>query len=152
MTLHHHWLWNYILKHVPIKLTDNTIVYSAEIGSVVFESVIDGKSSVFEYIACSAYFWAAEQSPLCPIFYLPFGICCSYQYHPYVILLLIWTIPIYRNHQSSQCCISGWHDSVCDSVCTGCNHSPAQFSTLASPIHTLQSSWHQIACGVQSGD
>ena len=43
--IHCHWLWNYILKCAPIKLADSTIVYSAEIGSVVFKPAIDGKSS-----------------------------------------------------------------------------------------------------------
>ena len=43
MTPHHHWLCNYIPKHVTIKLADNTIVYSAGVGSVVYNPVIDGK-------------------------------------------------------------------------------------------------------------
>ena len=45
MMPHCHWLRNYTPKHIPIKLADNTIVYSAGVGSVVFEPVIDGKSS-----------------------------------------------------------------------------------------------------------
>ena len=45
MTPHRHWLRNYTPKYVPIKLADNTIVYSAGVGSVVFEPVIDGRSS-----------------------------------------------------------------------------------------------------------
>ena len=43
MTPHCHWLYNYILKHVAIKFTDNTVVYSAGLGTVVFNPVIDGK-------------------------------------------------------------------------------------------------------------
>ena len=43
MTPHHHWLRNYTPKHVAIKLADNTVVYSAGVGSVVFNPVIDGK-------------------------------------------------------------------------------------------------------------
>ena len=43
MTPHCHWLHNYTPKHVAIKLTDNTVVYSAGVGSVVFNPVIDGK-------------------------------------------------------------------------------------------------------------
>ena len=43
MTPHHHWLHNYTPKYVTIKLADNTIVYSARVGSVVFNPVIDGK-------------------------------------------------------------------------------------------------------------
>ena len=45
MMPHCYWLWNYILKCVPIKLVDNTIVYLAGVGSVVFKPVIDGKNS-----------------------------------------------------------------------------------------------------------
>ncbi|KIN92924.1 hypothetical protein M404DRAFT_35803 [Pisolithus tinctorius Marx 270] len=36
MTLHRHWLRNYSPKHIPIKLADNKIVYSAGIGSVLY--------------------------------------------------------------------------------------------------------------------
>ena len=45
MTPHHHWLRNYTPKRIPIKLADNTIVYSAGVGSVVFKPLIDGRSS-----------------------------------------------------------------------------------------------------------
>ena len=43
MTPHRHWLRNYTPKRVPIKLADNTIVYSAGVGSVVFHPIIEGK-------------------------------------------------------------------------------------------------------------
>ena len=43
MTPHCHWLRNYTPKCIAIKLTDNTVVYSAGVGSVVFIPVIDGK-------------------------------------------------------------------------------------------------------------
>jgi len=44
MTPHHHWLQNYTPKCVPIKLADHTIVYFSEVGSVVFQPVIEGRS------------------------------------------------------------------------------------------------------------
>ena len=37
MTPHCHWLCNYTSKRVLIKLADHTIVYSAGVGSVVFQ-------------------------------------------------------------------------------------------------------------------
>ena len=43
MTPHYHWLCNYTLKHITIKLANNTIVCSAEVGFVVFNPVIDRK-------------------------------------------------------------------------------------------------------------
>jgi hypothetical protein len=43
MMPHHHWLYNYTPKHIPIKLTDNTVVYSAGVGSVVFHPNLEGK-------------------------------------------------------------------------------------------------------------
>ena len=43
MTPHCHWLRNYTLKRVPIKLADNTVVYSAGVGSVVFHPNLEGK-------------------------------------------------------------------------------------------------------------
>jgi hypothetical protein len=43
MTPHHHWLRNYSPKRVPIKLADNTVVYSAGVGSVVFHPTLEGK-------------------------------------------------------------------------------------------------------------
>ncbi|KAG2059952.1 hypothetical protein BDR06DRAFT_850004, partial [Suillus hirtellus] len=43
MTPHCHWLHNYAPKHVPIKLADNNIVYSAREGTVVFSPVVNGK-------------------------------------------------------------------------------------------------------------
>ena len=36
MTPHQHWLHNYTLHHIPITLANNTVVYSASVGSVVF--------------------------------------------------------------------------------------------------------------------
>ena len=43
MTPHRHWLRNYTPKRVPIKLADNTVVYSAGVGSVVFHPNLEGK-------------------------------------------------------------------------------------------------------------
>ena len=43
MTPHRHWLIDYKPYEVPIKLADNTIVYSAGVGSMIFNPVIDGK-------------------------------------------------------------------------------------------------------------
>ena len=43
MTPHCHWLYNYTPKCIAIKLANNTVVYSAGMGSVVFNPVIDGK-------------------------------------------------------------------------------------------------------------
>ena len=43
MTPHRHWLRNYTPKCIAIKLANNTIVYLAGVGSVVFNPVIDGK-------------------------------------------------------------------------------------------------------------
>ena len=43
MTPHHHWMWNYTQKCVPVKLADNKVVHSAGVGSVVFVLVIGGK-------------------------------------------------------------------------------------------------------------
>jgi len=45
MTPHPNWLHNYTPHHVPIKLADNTVVYSADVGSVVFNPVIKGQSA-----------------------------------------------------------------------------------------------------------
>ena len=44
MTPHRHWLCNYTPKRVAIKLADNAVVYSAGVGTVVFNPVIAGKS------------------------------------------------------------------------------------------------------------
>ena len=41
MTPHRHWLKNYSPFHVPIRLADDTVVYSEGVGSVVFKPVID---------------------------------------------------------------------------------------------------------------
>ena len=38
-----HWLCNYTPKCIPIKLADNTVVYSAGVGSVVFHPNLEGK-------------------------------------------------------------------------------------------------------------
>ena len=43
MTPHRHWLRSYAPFRVPIRLADSTIVYSAGVGSVVFQPVVDGK-------------------------------------------------------------------------------------------------------------
>ena len=36
MTPHHHWLHNYTPHRIPITLANNTVVYSAGVGSIVF--------------------------------------------------------------------------------------------------------------------
>ena len=43
MTPHRHWLHNYTPKRVPIKLVDNTVIYSAGVRSVVFHPNLEGK-------------------------------------------------------------------------------------------------------------
>jgi hypothetical protein len=43
MTPHRHWLIGYQPYVVPIKLADNTIVYSEGVGSMVLNPIIDGK-------------------------------------------------------------------------------------------------------------
>ena len=46
MTPHRHWVRNYSPLRIPIKLADNSIVYSSEEGTVAFNPVmIDGKAS-----------------------------------------------------------------------------------------------------------
>ena len=42
MMPHHHWLHNYTSKCIPIKLADNTVIYSAGVGSVVFHPNLEG--------------------------------------------------------------------------------------------------------------
>ena len=42
MMPHHHWLHNYTPKCIPIKLADNTVIYSAGVGSVVFHPNLEG--------------------------------------------------------------------------------------------------------------
>jgi hypothetical protein len=44
MTPHRHWIQNYTPLTVPVRLADNTIVYSAGVGTVVFNPVINGKA------------------------------------------------------------------------------------------------------------
>ena len=39
----HHWLCNYTPHHIPITLANNTVVYSAGVGSVVFHSKLKGE-------------------------------------------------------------------------------------------------------------
>jgi hypothetical protein len=43
MTPHHHWVQNYTPFCIPIKLADNTVVYSAGVGTVIFNPVVRGK-------------------------------------------------------------------------------------------------------------
>ncbi|KAF8551897.1 hypothetical protein OG21DRAFT_1386975, partial [Imleria badia] len=40
-----HWLRNYTPHRVPITLANNTVVYSAGVGSVVFNPVIEEKGA-----------------------------------------------------------------------------------------------------------
>jgi hypothetical protein len=44
MTPHRHWIHNYAPLTVPVRLADNTIVYSAGVGTVVFNPVLNGKA------------------------------------------------------------------------------------------------------------
>ncbi|KAF7760482.1 hypothetical protein Agabi119p4_11158 [Agaricus bisporus var. burnettii] len=43
MTPHRHWFKSYTSHKIPIRLADNSIVYSLGVGSVVFEPVVNGK-------------------------------------------------------------------------------------------------------------
>jgi len=45
MTPHCHWFKKYEQYSVPIKLADNTIIYSAGVGSVIFVPIIEGKET-----------------------------------------------------------------------------------------------------------
>ena len=42
-TPHHHWIHNYKPYCIPIQLADNSIVYLAGMGSVMFRPVIEGR-------------------------------------------------------------------------------------------------------------
>ncbi|KAF8224408.1 hypothetical protein L208DRAFT_1060296, partial [Tricholoma matsutake] len=41
MTPHKHWIRNYKPLHIPIKLADHTIIYSAGVGSILFKPFIN---------------------------------------------------------------------------------------------------------------
>ncbi|KAJ3489457.1 hypothetical protein NLJ89_g11528 [Agrocybe chaxingu] len=43
MTSHRHWIRNYASLCIPVKLADNSIIYSAGMGTVVFNPVVNGK-------------------------------------------------------------------------------------------------------------
>ena len=43
MTPHHHWFKSYTHYRTPIHLANNTVVYSAGMGNVVFEPIVKGK-------------------------------------------------------------------------------------------------------------
>jgi len=43
MTPHRHWFKSYTHFRTPVRLANNTIIFSAGVGSVVFEPVVDGK-------------------------------------------------------------------------------------------------------------
>ena len=45
MTPYRYWIWNYTQLCIPIKLADNTIIYSAGVGTVIFNPVVRGRSS-----------------------------------------------------------------------------------------------------------
>ena len=45
MTPHKHWIRNYKPLHIPIKLADHTIIYSAGVGSILFKPFINGVES-----------------------------------------------------------------------------------------------------------
>jgi len=44
MTTHRHWVRNYTQFCIPIKLADSSVIYSAGVGTVVFNPVVKGKS------------------------------------------------------------------------------------------------------------
>ena len=45
MTPHRHWIRNYTPLRIPIKLADQSIIYSAGVGTVVFHPVVNGRKS-----------------------------------------------------------------------------------------------------------
>lgn len=50
MTPHRHWFWSYKPHRTPVRLADNSFVYSAGIGNVRFEPLINGQpSGVIEF-------------------------------------------------------------------------------------------------------
>ena len=140
MMPHCHWLQNYILKCVPIKLTDNTIVYSAGVGSVVFEPVIDGKSS--QAVKFSNILHVPElRNNLLSILYLTHHsrfvvhinvthMSFSHSTGPPLFVASI------NNHNAAF--LDGM--TVYDPVCIGCDHCPTRFGTLALPIRAPQHS------------
>ncbi|TFK37948.1 hypothetical protein BDQ12DRAFT_606757 [Crucibulum laeve] len=55
MTPHCHWLTNYVKQCIPITLADHTIIYSAEVGNVVFQYIIIGKEVKSIELTCVLY-------------------------------------------------------------------------------------------------
>ena len=57
MTPHRHWVRNYSPLRMPIRLADNSIIYSSGVGTVVFNPVIGGKAFqlLFRIISSHAY-------------------------------------------------------------------------------------------------
>jgi len=49
MTPHRHWICNYTPKCALVKLADNKVIYSARVGSVVFQPAIGGRCQVRVY-------------------------------------------------------------------------------------------------------
>ncbi|EKM73429.1 hypothetical protein AGABI1DRAFT_134791 [Agaricus bisporus var. burnettii JB137-S8] len=45
MTPHRHWFKSYSPHRIPIRLADNSLVYSAGVGSVVFQPVVNGQET-----------------------------------------------------------------------------------------------------------
>lgn len=45
MTPHRHWMRNYSPLRVPIRLADNTIIYSAGVGSIQFQPTVRGEEA-----------------------------------------------------------------------------------------------------------
>jgi len=43
MTPHRHWVRNYTPHKVPIKLADSSVIYSAGVGTVIFNPVVNGR-------------------------------------------------------------------------------------------------------------
>ena len=131
MTLHCHWLQNYILKCIPMKLADNTIVYSARIGSVIFKPVIDGKCSQvvkFSNVLHVPELWKNLLSVLYLTCHLGFVVYINATHtsfsHSSGPPLFVASI---NNHNVAF--LDGM--TQCDSVCTGCDHCSTQFGTLA---------------------
>ena len=52
MTPHKHWLHSYCPCHVPVELADGSIIYSAGVGAVVIDPVLDGKRAQFVELSC----------------------------------------------------------------------------------------------------
>ena len=135
MTPHRHWVRNYTPLRVPIKLADNSMVYSAGVGTVVFNPLVGGKEARPVEFSRVLHVPALHNNLL----------SCLYltKHKDFEILINSKQMAFKRNNQTLFCAPISFHNSA---QLDGYTVPHSESANIASTLPLTPSLWHRRCC------